>query len=498
MGGTAGRTTLNGEGLQHEDGHSHLQASLIPNCVAYDPAYGYELAVIIHDGLRRMFAEQEDVFYYLTMMNENYAQPALPEGAEEGILRGMHRIAGDEDGRRAPVRLLGSGTILREVLAGAELLREDFGVAADVWSVTSFTELRRDGLEAERDNRLHPTRAPRASYVQESLGDSAAPVVAATDYMRTLPDLIRPWVDAPYTVLGTDGFGRSDYRARAAAVLRGGPPPRRRRRAARARPRRGCGAGDRQVRDRRGGGGTVAAVGTPRDVAVPDIGDFVDVPVIEILVEAGQHVAEEEPLVVLESDKATMEVPAPFAGVVAELKVAVGDKVSEGTTLLVLDVAGGNGASAPPAEEQRRPASEAGAPRSVESAIAAEVQSRGAGARRRPRRRRHSRQLGRAGLRLAGGAATGPRARHRSVGRAGQRSQGADHQGGPRSGPLRPRPAAAAAGPAAVRGQGRARPAHPHPAALARRAARGRGRRSRTSPSTRRPTSRTSRRSASS
>jgi pyruvate dehydrogenase E1 component len=208
MGGTAGRTTLNGEGLQHEDGHSHVQASLIPNCVAYDPAYGYELAVIIHDGLRRMFAEQEDVFYYLTIMNENYVQPPLPEGAEEGILRGMHRVAGDGSGA---VRLLGSGTILREVLAGAELLRDDFGVDADVWSVTSFTELRRDGLEAERENRLHPTREPRASYVQECL-PGEAPVVAATDYIRTLPDMIRPWVGGPYTALGTDGFGRSDWR----------------------------------------------------------------------------------------------------------------------------------------------------------------------------------------------------------------------------------------------------------------------------------------------
>jgi pyruvate dehydrogenase E1 component len=209
MGGTAGRTTLNGEGLQHEDGHSHVLASVIPNCVAYDPAYAYELAVIIHDGLRRMFVEQEDVFYYLTMMNENYQHPALPEGAEERILRGMHRIAGDGSGS---VRLLGSGTILREVLAGAELLREDFGVDADVWSVTSFTELRRDGIEAERDNRLHPTREPRTAYVEECLGGSDAPVVAATDYIRTLPDLVRPWVSAPYTVLGTDGFGRSDFR----------------------------------------------------------------------------------------------------------------------------------------------------------------------------------------------------------------------------------------------------------------------------------------------
>jgi pyruvate dehydrogenase E1 component len=209
IGGTSGRTTLNGEGLQHEDGHSHIQASLIPNCVAYDPAFGYELAVIVHDGLRRMFAEQEDVFYYLTVMNENYPQPALPDGAEEGILRGMHRIAGSGSGK---VRLLGSGTILREVLAGADLLREDFGVDADVWSVTSFSELRRDGLDVERDNRLHPTREPRVSYVQQSLAESDAPVIAATDYVRQLPDLIRPWVQAPYTVLGTDGYGRSDFR----------------------------------------------------------------------------------------------------------------------------------------------------------------------------------------------------------------------------------------------------------------------------------------------
>jgi pyruvate dehydrogenase E1 component len=208
IGGTAGRTTLNGEGLQHEDGHSHVQASLIPNCVAYDPAYGYEVAVIVHDGLRRMFAEQEDVFYYLTVMNENYVQPPIPDGAHEGILRGMHRIAGDGSGA---VRLLGSGTILREVLAGADLLREDFGVEADVWSVTSFTELRRDGIATERDNRLHPAREPRPAFVQDCLpGD--APVVAATDYVRTLPDMIRPWVRAPYTVLGTDGFGRSDWR----------------------------------------------------------------------------------------------------------------------------------------------------------------------------------------------------------------------------------------------------------------------------------------------
>jgi pyruvate dehydrogenase E1 component len=212
LGGTAGRTTLNGEGLQHEDGHSHILASTIPNCVAYDPAYAYELAVIVHDGLRRMLSEHEDVFYYLTVMNENYAQPALPEGAEEGILRGMHPVAESDD---AQIQLLGSGTILREVRAGADLLREDFGVGADVWSVTSFTELRRDGMAAERHNRLRAGRdgfQPRRAYVEEMLGTRTGPVVAATDYIRTLPDLIRPWVQAPYTVLGTDGFGRSDYR----------------------------------------------------------------------------------------------------------------------------------------------------------------------------------------------------------------------------------------------------------------------------------------------
>jgi pyruvate dehydrogenase E1 component len=212
LGGTAGRTTLNGEGLQHEDGHSHIQASLIPNCIAYDPAYAYELAVIVQDGLRRMVGEHEDVFYYLTIMNENYAQPAMPEGAEEGILRGMHPIRESDPAHPAQVQLLGSGTILREVLAGADLLAEDFGVGADVWSVTSFTELRRDGMAAERHNRLHPTDEARTSFVESALAGRSGPVVAATDYIRSLPDAIRPWVQAPYTVLGTDGFGRSDYR----------------------------------------------------------------------------------------------------------------------------------------------------------------------------------------------------------------------------------------------------------------------------------------------
>ncbi|MDP9345879.1 MAG: pyruvate dehydrogenase (acetyl-transferring), homodimeric type [Actinomycetota bacterium] len=209
IGGTAGRTTLNGEGLQHEDGHSHLIAATIPSVVAYDPAYGYEVAVIVHDGLRRMYAEHEDVYYYLTTMNENYPMPAMPEGSADGIVRGMHRI---RDAARRRLRLLGSGTILREVLAGADLLAADWGVEADVWSVTSFTELHRDGIAADRFNRLHPGGPARSCYVQDCLPAGAGPVIAASDYQRAVPELIRPWVGGRYCVLGTDGYGRSDYR----------------------------------------------------------------------------------------------------------------------------------------------------------------------------------------------------------------------------------------------------------------------------------------------
>jgi pyruvate dehydrogenase E1 component len=211
LGGTAGRTTLNGEGLQHEDGHSHLLFSVVPNVRAYDPAFGYEVAVIIQDGLRRMLAEQEDVFFYITLMNENYHHPAMPEGAAEGILRGLYLLRGSET-RGPRVQLLGSGTILNEVLAAAELLESDFGVAADVWSVTSFTELRRDGIEAERWNMLHPLEEPRQAYVTSRLGGREGPVVASTDYIRAFADQIRQWVPGSYRVLGTDGFGRSDSR----------------------------------------------------------------------------------------------------------------------------------------------------------------------------------------------------------------------------------------------------------------------------------------------
>jgi pyruvate dehydrogenase E1 component len=215
LGGTAGRTTLNGEGLQHQDGHSHILSSVIPNCVSYDPTFGYEVAVIIQDGLRRMYVEQEDVFYYLTLMNENYEHPPMPEGAEDGIRRGMYLFsaAGGLPGDAPRAQLLGSGTILREVIAAAELLASDFGVAADVWSVPSFTELRRDGLAAQRWNMLHPLDEPRRSYVETCLAERpAGPVVASTDYIRAFADQIRPFVGRRYQVLGTDGFGRSDYR----------------------------------------------------------------------------------------------------------------------------------------------------------------------------------------------------------------------------------------------------------------------------------------------
>ena len=212
LGGTAGRTTLNGEGLQHEDGHSHIQAGLIPNCISYDPTFAYELAVIVQDGLRRMYAEQEDVFYYLTLMNENYVHPAMPAGAEEGILKGMYLLQDGGDAK-VKVQLMGSGTILREVMAAADLLKADFGIGADIWSVTSFNQLRRDGMEAERHNLLNPTAEARASYVAQQLSGRQGPVVAATDYIRNYADQIREYVPGRYVVLGTDGFGRSDSRA---------------------------------------------------------------------------------------------------------------------------------------------------------------------------------------------------------------------------------------------------------------------------------------------
>jgi pyruvate dehydrogenase E1 component len=221
LGATSGRTTLNGEGLQHQDGHSHLMSATIPNCVSYDPTFAHEVAVILQHGLKRMVEDQENVWYYVTVMNENYPQPGLKKGQEEGILKGMYLlkegIAGSGMGRSIPrVQLLGSGTILREVIAAAELLEKDWGVAGDVWSVTSFTELRREGIDVERWNLLHPSEKPRKAYVTHALEKTAGPIVASTDYMRLFADQIRPYLprDRSYTVLGTDGFGRSDTRAK--------------------------------------------------------------------------------------------------------------------------------------------------------------------------------------------------------------------------------------------------------------------------------------------
>ena len=214
IGGTAGRTTLNGEGLQHEDGHSQIQADLIPNCISYDPTFSYEVAVIVHDGLRRMYVEQEDVYYYLTVMNENYTHPAMPQrkGIEEEILKGMYLLKAGEKGDKK-VQLMGSGVILNEVIKGAELLKNDFGVDADIWSVPSFNLLHRDAIEVERYNRLHPLEEAKLPFVTRQLQGYEGPVIASTDYIRSFADRIRAYIPNNYHVLGTDGFGRSDSRA---------------------------------------------------------------------------------------------------------------------------------------------------------------------------------------------------------------------------------------------------------------------------------------------
>jgi pyruvate dehydrogenase E1 component len=212
VGGTAGRTTLNGEGLQHEDGNSHMMAGMIPNCVPYDPTFAYEIAVIVQDGLRRMYGDGEDVFYYITVENENYPHPDMPEGSEEGIRKGLYLLREASDGQKK-VQLLGSGAILREALAAANILEQDFGVLADVWSATSFTELRRDGVECARWSRLNPEKEPRIPWVTQSLHGRQGPVIAASDYVRAFADQIRGFLpQADYIVLGTDGFGRSDTR----------------------------------------------------------------------------------------------------------------------------------------------------------------------------------------------------------------------------------------------------------------------------------------------
>ena len=214
VGGTSGRTTLNGEGLQHEDGHSHVLSSTVPNCVSFDPTFGYEVAVIVQDGLRRMHKEQQDIYYYLTVLNENYPHPAMPEGAAEGIVRGMYLFRrGGAGGKKTPrVQLLGSGAIFREVIAAADLLRTDFGIESDLWGCPSFTELAREGHATSRWNTLHPTEPAKRPYVAQLLQETEGPVIAATDYIRTFAEQIRAYVPRRYVVLGTDGYGRSDTR----------------------------------------------------------------------------------------------------------------------------------------------------------------------------------------------------------------------------------------------------------------------------------------------
>ena len=215
MGGTAGRTTMLGEGLQHQDGHSIVLSSTVPTCVTYDPAFVYELAVVVQDGIRRMYEKGEDLFYYITMYNEDYAMPAMPEGCAEGILRGIYKLK-PATGGEAVAQLFGSGPILNEVLRAQGMLAEKYGVHADVWSVTSYTELRRDALAVERWNRLHPAEKERQNYLQTALEGTQGPIIAASDYMKVLPDSLAPWLNAGPTArlvtLGTDGFGRSDNR----------------------------------------------------------------------------------------------------------------------------------------------------------------------------------------------------------------------------------------------------------------------------------------------
>ncbi len=212
LGGTAGRTTLNGEGLQHEDGHSHILAGTIPNCVSYDPTFSHEVAVIVHHGLQRMFVDQDDVFFYLTLMNENYTHPDMPMGSEEGIIKGLYRLSKTAKPGKKHVNLMGSGTILVQAIKAAEMLKADFGVTSDIWSATSLNELAREGQDAERHNRLNPLGEERVPYVTELLTGTKGPVIAATDYMKAYAEQIRAFVPNRFTVLGTDGYGRSDSR----------------------------------------------------------------------------------------------------------------------------------------------------------------------------------------------------------------------------------------------------------------------------------------------
>ena len=208
IGATSGRTTLNGEGLQHQDGHSHILSSTIPNCLSYDPAYAYEVAVIVKDGIKKMYVDQENYFYYITTINENYSHPEMPNGSEEGIIKGMYKLIEEEN---ADVRLIGSGAILREAIKAREILKK-YNITAEVWSATSFNLLRKNGMEVERKNHLNPDKDSELSYVEQCFSDKDIPVIAATDYMRSYSEQIRPYIKSPYHTLGTDGYGRSDSR----------------------------------------------------------------------------------------------------------------------------------------------------------------------------------------------------------------------------------------------------------------------------------------------
>jgi pyruvate dehydrogenase E1 component len=212
IGATAGRTTLNGEGLQHEDGHSHILAGTVPNCITYDPTFAYEVAVIVHDGLKRMYVDQEDIYYYLTVENENYHHAGMPEGAEEGILKGLYQFSKTSRPGKKHVNLMGCGSIFQQALKAQEMLKEDFGVTADLWSATSFNELARDAQDCERHNRMNPTAKAKVPFITQTLSKAKGPVVVATDYMKNLAEQVRHWVEQPMHILGTDGFGRSDSR----------------------------------------------------------------------------------------------------------------------------------------------------------------------------------------------------------------------------------------------------------------------------------------------
>jgi pyruvate dehydrogenase E1 component len=212
LGGTAGRTTLNGEGLQHEDGHSHILASTIPNCITYDPTFQHEVAVIIQHGMQKMYGENQDVYYYLTLMNENYIHPEMPMGSEEGIIKGLYALSREKKPGKKHVNLMGSGTILVQAMKAAEMLKADFGVTSDIWSATSFNELARDGQDCARHNRLNPLAEQKVPYITKTLAGAKGPVVIATDYMKNYGEQVRGFIEQPLSILGTDGYGRSDSR----------------------------------------------------------------------------------------------------------------------------------------------------------------------------------------------------------------------------------------------------------------------------------------------